>query len=97
MRAVEHVFEYLQISEIRMDAFVIGYVIAVVGVGGGIKGREPYAVDIERGNVVQLRQNAPQIADTVAVAVAEAPRPYLIDSHLLVPAFFLHSKVLPSI
>ena len=90
--AVEHLFENLQIAEIRMDAFVIGYVVAVVGVGGGIKGRKPYAVDIERGNVVQLRQNAPQIADTVAVAVAERAAPDLIYGHFLVPAFLLHKR-----
>ena len=90
MRAVEHLFENFQIAEIRMDALVIGYIVAVVSVGRGIKGREPYAVDVERGDVVQFRQNAPQIADTVAVAVAERAAPDLIYGHFLVPALFLH-------
>ena len=97
VRTVEHLFEDVKVAVIGMNAAVIGDIVAVVGVGRRVKRRKPNAVDIQRGDVIELTVHAPQIADTVAVTVAEAPRPYLIDSHLLVPAFFLHSKVLPSI
>ena len=90
VRSVEDLLEHLEVAEVGVNIFVVGYVIAVVGVRGGIQRREPYAVNIQRGNVVKLRQNAPQVAYAVAVAVAEAAAPYLIHRHFLIPAFLFH-------
>ena len=68
-----------------MYVHIVGDVIAVIGVGRGIERREPYRVHVEALDVVELAQHAPEVADTVAVAVAEAARPYLVYRHLLVP------------
>ena len=90
VRTVKHFLEDVEVAVIGVDAAVIGDIVAVIGVRRGVQRRKPNAVNIQRGDVVKLAVNAPQVADTVAVAVAEAPRPYLIDRHFFVPAFFLH-------
>ena len=90
MRSVEHLLEYLKVAEIGVNVFVVGYIVAVVCVWRGVQRREPYAVNVQRGNVIELRQNTPQVANAVAVAVAEAAAPYLIHRHFLIPAFLFH-------
>ena len=88
--AVQHLFEHLQVAVVRVDIHVVGNVIAKVRVGRGVERREPYGVHVQALDIIQLGQHAPKIADAVAVAVAEAARPDLIDGHLLIPLFFRH-------
>ena len=91
MSAVKHLLKDIEIAVIGVNIAIVGYIITVVGVRRGVKRRKPYTVNIQRGDVIELAQNAPKVAYTVTVAVAEASRPYLIDRHFLIPAFFLHS------
>ena len=95
MGLVQQFPEHVQVAEIRVDVFVVGDVVAVIRVGRGIDRGEPDGVRAEALDVVQLLDHAPEVADAVAVSVAEAPGPDVIDAHLLVPAFRRHDALLP--
>ena len=75
----------LQVPEVRMNGFVIGYVIAVVRIGGGVERGKPYGVHIQALYIVQLLQHSPEIAYAVSVAVPEAAGPDVVDGHFLIP------------
>jgi hypothetical protein len=45
--------EVLQAPEQRIHVAIVAHVIAEVGHGGGVEGREPDCVDAEPGQVVQ--------------------------------------------
>ena len=61
------------------DAPVVSDVVAHVLVGGREDGGEPQAVDAQVVQVGDLRQDAGQITDAVAVAVREGPRVDLVE------------------
>ena len=90
--ALQHLLEELQIPVIRVDVFVIRDVVAEVRVGRGIEGGEPDGVHPQALDIVQLGEHAPEIADPVPVAVAEAAGPDLIDRHFLVPLCPCHGS-----
>ncbi len=79
-----------KIAEIRMDIHVIGDVVSIVGVGRRINGREPDGVGAKALDIVKLAEHAPQIADPVAVSVAETAAPDLVYDHGLVPVVTVH-------
>ena len=85
MGALQHLLEQLQIAVVRVDVLVVRDVVAEVRVGRGVEGREPDGVHPQALDVVQLGEHAPQIPDPVAVAVAKAAGPDLVDRHLFVP------------
>ncbi len=87
MSLFENHFEIVESAEFGIDILIIGNIVAVVAVGGGINRREPDAVNAEALDIIKLAVNARQIADTVAVAVAERAAPDLIDRHFLEPFF----------
>ena len=90
MGPVQHLSEHLQVAVVRVDVHVVGDIIAKVCVGRGIERRKPYGVHVQAPDIIQPGQHAPKVADAVAVAVAEAARPDLIDGHLLIPLLFRH-------
>ena len=92
VRAVEHLAEDVEIAVVGVDVHIVGNIIAVVGVRRREERRKPDCVNVQGFDVVQLLQHAPQIADAVAVSVAKAARPDLIDGHLLVPIAFCHVR-----
>ncbi len=71
--------EIIQRAEQRVDAAVVGHVVAEILHRRGEEGRQPDGVDVEAGDVVQLVQHAGQVAHAIAVAVKEAARVDLID------------------
>ena len=79
----------------KFDEDVIRNIIAAVRSGRRIERREPDAVNAELLQIVELLQYPPQIADPVAVAVAEASRPDLIKNLVLKPPCVLHIPFLP--
>lgn len=80
VQPVQHGPEGLHAAVFRRDVHVVGDIVPAVRTGRGIQRREPHAVNAQLLQIVQLLQYAPQIADPVAVAVAEAPRPDLIKT-----------------
>ena len=91
VRLLQHRLEDVEVAEIGVYVHVVGDVIAVVGVRRGVERGEPYRVCVQALYIIQLAQHAPQVADAVAVPVAEAARPYLVYDHLLVPLLSCHS------
>ena len=71
----------------RIYRAVIRDVIAVVALRGGEERRDPHIVDSQRGQVVELRGDARQVADAIAIAVAKALDVDLIDDRLAQVAF----------
>ena len=64
--------EVLHGAELLCDAVIVGDIVALVHKGGLIDGGEPENVDAQVLQIVQLGQHAPQVANAVAVGVAEA-------------------------
>ena len=79
----------------RCNVHVIRNIIAAVRAGRRIERREPDAVNAELLQIVELLQYPPQIADPVAVSVAEAPGPDLIKNHVLKPSCMTHIHFSP--
>ena len=68
-----------QRAEHRVDRLVVGDVVAVVVLGGGEDRREPHHVDAEPGDVVEVVDDAPDVAVPVPVAVGEGAWVHLVD------------------
>ncbi|MCY1365290.1 hypothetical protein D9M69_521300 [compost metagenome] len=86
MHACAHRVEVGQRAVQRIDRAIVGHVVAEVLHGGAEEGRDPDRVDAQAGDVVELRRDAGQVADAVAVAVHEAARVDLVD-HRAPPPF----------
>ena len=66
-------------AEQRVDLAVVGHVVAGVGHRRGVPRVEPDRVDAQVGQVAEVRADAGQVADAVAVAVGETARVDLVD------------------
>jgi hypothetical protein len=77
--------EVAQGAVVRMDIGVIGDVVAVVLERRRVEGEEPDSSDTEVLEVIQLPGEAAEIADAVAVAVAEGAHVRLVEEGLGVP------------
>ena len=77
--------EVVEGPEVRMHAHVVGDVIAPVGVRRRVHRAEPHAVDPEPGDMGEVRGDAGQIADPVAVGVGERPRIDLVQHRVPPP------------
>ncbi len=70
-------------AEQRIDGGMVADVVAEVATRRGVERREPDRIDPERvglaGEVIEVGDDAVEIADAIAVAVGEAARVDLID------------------
>ena len=89
---LQHPAEELQVPEVRVDGSIVGYIVAVVGVGGGIERGKPDGVYVQALYIVQLFKHAVEVADAVSVAVPEAAGPDMVDGHLFVPLSIGHGE-----
>jgi hypothetical protein len=85
VRRVEEAAEVVERAVGRVNAAVIRDIVPVVAEGRGIHGQQPQTVDAEGLQVVELRGQAVEVADTVGVAVTETLDVQLIDHRVLVP------------
>lgn len=85
MRLVDHRVEIGERAEHRIDPAVIGDVIAEIAHRRGEEGREPDRVGAERRNMIEMRGNARQVADPIAVRVRIAARVDLVDHRAAPP------------
>ena len=79
MRLRDQCLALVQGAEHRVDVAVVGDVVARIGLRRGIERAQPDRVDTQLRQVRQLRPNAVQIADAVAVGIGKAPRIDLVD------------------
>jgi hypothetical protein len=75
--------------EFRIDILIIGDIIAIIGVGGFIDWGEPNDADSEVFEIIEFGENAFDIADAVAVAVAIRTRIDLING-VVTEIFLIH-------
>ena len=85
VRLREELLEVLQRAVARMDARVVRDVVPVVAERRRIHRLQPQAVHAERREVIELRGQAREITDAVAVAVGERLDVELIEDRVLVP------------
>ena len=75
----EQPIEHAEIAEDRVDRLVIAHVVPEVGHRRAVDRREPDRVDPEAGDVIELRADAGEVSDPVAVGVRERARVDLVD------------------
>ena len=68
-----------------VDGFVVADVVAHVDLRAGVEGGDPDGVDAQVFEVGELRGDAAEVADAVAVRVFEAGRPDLVDDAVFPP------------
>ena len=81
-------------AEFHHDVLIIGNVVAVVIVGRPVNGAHPDHIDAQLLQIIQLADDALQIADTVTVAVAERAGIHLVNDTFLPPSL-VHSMFPP--
>ena len=74
-------------SEFLRDRVVVGNVIPLIHKGRFINRREPDDVNAKLFQIVQLRDNSPQIPDSVPVRIQKALRINLINNCFFPPCF----------
>ena len=82
---VDEALEVLHRAEVRVDAAVIGDVIAVVAARRRVERHQPQRGDAELLQIVQLLGEADEVADAIIVAVGEGLHMELVDDRVLVP------------
>ena len=81
----QELLEIRQRAVIRMDVEVIGNVVAVVAQGRGIERQQPEGGHPQFLEVVELLDQALEIADAVAVAVVKGLDVHFVDDGIFVP------------
>ncbi len=89
---VEELLEVVDGAVRGVDAVEVGDVVAVVLQRRGVHRQDPQAVDAELPHVVELRGQAGEVADAVAVGVEERLHVNLVEDRVLVPV--LHAASL---
>ena len=77
--------ERLHVAEERVDAAVVGDVVAAVLHRGRVEGADPERVDAERLEVAEAPGDAVEVAGAVAVGVLEGARVDLVEDAGLPP------------
>ncbi len=76
-------------AEDRIDVAIIRDVVAEVAHRRLEEGREPDRIDAEARDMIEMRGDAGQVADPVAIRVREAARIDLVDDCALPPGLVL--------
>ena len=85
MRRGDEALDVGQRAVVRMDAAIVGDVVAVVQARRGIERQQPDRVHAKIGDVVELGDQARKVADAVVVGIKERLDVQLIDDCVLVP------------
>jgi len=93
MRTGKKFVEGRQVAEERVDVLVVADVVAVVVLRRLVDRGEPEHVDAELGQVVQMVDDAAQIAHAVAVGIREAARVDLVNDRTFPPEI-RHTSIL---
>jgi hypothetical protein len=82
--------EVPQRPEARIDAVVVGDVVAVVAVGGRVKGRQPDGRDPDTSQVVEAPHQPLEVPHPIAVGVHEGADVEAVKDGVLVPEVVDH-------
>ena len=93
VRVGEQLVEIGERPELRVDVHVVRDVVAVVGAGRGVEGRQPDTVDTQVAEVREPRADPRQITDAVPVGVGEAPNVDLVDDGVAPPRRLCHQSI----
>jgi hypothetical protein len=85
-----------QVAVLRQDGEEVGDVVAAVAQGRLVEGQQPEAVDAEPLQVVELVDEAPEVAGPVTAGVLEPPHEDLVEHRSLVPAMVVGVDPLPA-
>ena len=85
VRLVDQRDEVPDVPVLGQHGHEVGDVVAAVAQRGLVDGQQPQAVDAEPLQVVQLRDQAAQVAGAVAVGILETPDEHLVEHRALVP------------
>src|SRR5262249_51559025 len=85
VRLVDEALGVLERAVLGMDGGVFRDVVAVVEPRRGIEGQQPDRIDAQIGDVVELGDQAGEVADAVVVGIEERLDVQLIDDGVLVP------------
>ncbi len=77
--------EVAEAAQARVHPAVVAHVVAVVAVGRGIERHQPEAGDTEAGQIIDLPHQTREVADAVAVGVAEGLHVQAVDDRVLPP------------
>ena len=89
VRAGDERVEVGKRAEDRVDVAIIGHVIAEIGHRRPEEGRQPDRLDAQARDMVEVRGDAGQVADAVAIRIGEAARIDLIDGGAVPPGTVL--------
>ena len=96
VRGRDQPVEVVERPEHRIDRRVVGDVVADVEPRRRVDRRQPERIDPERLEMVEMGEDARQVADPVTVAVGEAPRVDLVDDPALPPVGRSDGHALPA-
>ena len=85
MNLLQELIKVVHRPEERIDRAIVGDIVAEIGHRRGIEGRDPECVNSKLHQVIQAAQDAPQIADAVAIAVLKRPWIDLVDDRVFPP------------
>ena len=88
--AVGELDEVAERAVARIDAVVVGDVVAVVALGGGLERHQPDGGDAEAVQIIEAAHQPLEIADAVAVGVHVGADRQAIDDRVLVPEVVDH-------
>ncbi|GAA3109133.1 hypothetical protein GCM10020001_029090 [Nonomuraea salmonea] len=98
VRLINQSYEVPEIAELGQDLHEVRDVVTAVTQRRVVERQQPEAVDAQPLQVVELADEAPDVAGPVAVGVGETPDQDLVEDRALVPMgiarFFSSSKVL---
>ena len=85
VRFAQHGAKIVERAVLRMDALIVGNVVAIVLERRGVERHQPDRVDAEVADVVEFGGESRKIADAVVVRIEERLDVELIDDRVLVP------------
>src|SRR5579863_4207876 len=85
MRLRQQPIERREVAEVRMDPAVVADVVAPIVQRRRVNRIQPDRIDAERGQVVEMRGDAVEIADSVAVRICKRARIDLVEDGTLPP------------
>jgi hypothetical protein len=85
MDGLQQLIEVSQIAKVGIHIAVVSNVVAEIGHGRGVEGRDPYRFDPQLRKVIEPLQDSLKIANAVAICILEGPRINLIKNAVLPP------------
>src|SRR4026209_104213 len=84
VRFFQKMFEIFHSSILGIDRVIVGHIITVIG-RGWVDGHQPEAPDSQIVQIIQLFDDAVEIADAVAIAVTKGTDEDLIEYRVVPP------------